>query len=201
MKLFVLYPLIPWIGVMAAGYALGPVLQLEPNGAAAAACSRSALRSRSASSCCAPSNLYGDPAPWTAQDDLLATVLSFLNCEKYPPSLLYLLMTLGPALMLLAAFEQARGALAGLDHDLRTVPFFYYVVAYLSDPRARRLLARATFGHDRRRWPANARRLSGSAWPASIAVWLAGAGRLLYPLCRWFAGLKQRGTGWWWSYL
>ena len=52
-------------------------------------------------------NLYGDPAPWTIQDNLLATVLSFINCEKYPPSLLYLAMTLGPALMLVAALGPA----------------------------------------------------------------------------------------------
>ena len=50
-------------------------------------------------------NLYGDPAAWARQEGLLATVLSFLNCEKYPPSLLYLMMTLGPGLLLLAAFQ------------------------------------------------------------------------------------------------
>ena len=73
-------------------------------------------------------NLYGDPAPWTAQATWLATVLSFLNCEKYPPSLLYLMMTLGPALMLLAAFEHARGRLARVLATFGQVPFFFYVV-------------------------------------------------------------------------
>ena len=88
-KFFVLYPLIPWIGVMAAGYALGPVFtqgraarvqQLFMLGAAVTL-GFVVLRA---------TNLYGDPAPWAIQDNLLATVLSFINCEKYPPSLLYL---------------------------------------------------------------------------------------------------------------
>jgi len=73
-------------------------------------------------------NLYGDPAPWIAQETWLSTLLSFLNCEKYPPSLLYLMMTLGPALMLLACFEHARGAIARLLATFGQVPFFYYVV-------------------------------------------------------------------------
>src|SRR6185312_6107059 len=104
-KFVVLYPLIPWIGVMAAGYALGPVFTQERAArvqqlftlGAAVTLGFVVLRA---------SNLYGDPAPWAIQDNLLAAVLSFINCEKYPPSLLYLGMTLGPALMLVAAFER-----------------------------------------------------------------------------------------------
>ena len=86
-KLYVLYPLIPWIGVMAAGYALGPVFQFDRTArlrwlvllGAIVTVGFVALRA---------SNLYGDPAPWKSYDGTLATVLSFLNCEKYPPSLL-----------------------------------------------------------------------------------------------------------------
>ena len=68
------------------------------------------------------------PIPWTVKESWLSTVLSFLNCEKYPPSLLYLMMTLGPALMLLATFEHARGTFARLLATFGQVPFFYYVV-------------------------------------------------------------------------
>jgi uncharacterized membrane protein len=97
----VLYPLIPWIGVMAAGYLLGPLMQLEGRArqpllfrlGAAVTFGFFVLRA---------TNLYGDPTPWSFQDSWVWTILSFLNCEKYPPSLLYLIMTLGPALMLLA---------------------------------------------------------------------------------------------------
>ena len=119
-SVFVLYPLVPWIGVMAAGYLLGPVMQLEPAArqrllfglGAALTLGFVLLRA---------TNLYGDPAPWSSRRrHWLSTVLSFLNCEKYPPSLLYLMMTLGPALMLLASFEHARGALARCARHVRT---------------------------------------------------------------------------------
>ena len=125
-KFFLLYPLIPWIGVMAVGYALGPVFTQERAArvqqlfmlGAAVTLGFVVLRAI---------NIYGDPAPWVIQDNLLATVLSFMNCEKYPPSLLYLGMTLGPALMLIAAFERVRGPVADWIATFGRVPFFYYV--------------------------------------------------------------------------
>jgi len=106
--LYIVYLLIPWIGVMTAGYLLGPLMRLEEGArqrllfglGAAVTLGSIILRA---------TNLYGDPAPWAPQETWLSTVLSFLNCEKYPPSLLYLMMTLGPALMLLASFEHVRG--------------------------------------------------------------------------------------------
>ena len=192
-NLFVLYPLIPWIGVMAAGYLLGPVMQLEERTrqrvlfglGAAVTLGFVVLRA---------TNLYGDPAPWTPQQTLLSTVLSFLNCEKYPPSLLYLMMTLGPALMLLASFEHARGAFARLLATFGQVPFFYYVVhLYLIHA----LAVATTFAMTGvlTRTPT-----IGLGLPGIYFVWLLVL-VLLYPICRWFAELKERGSGWWWSYL
>ena len=192
-NLYVLYPLIPWIGVMAAGYLLGPVMQLEERTrqrvlfglGAAVTLGFVVLRA---------TNLYGDPAPWTPQQTLLSTVLSFLNCEKYPPSLLYLMMTLGPALMLLACFEHARGAFARLLATFGQVPFFYYVVhLYLIHA----LAVATTFAMTGvlTRTPT-----IGLGLPGIYFVWLLVL-VLLYPICRWFAELKERGSGWWWSYL
>ena len=192
-NLYVLYPLIPWIGVMAAGYLLGPVMQLEVRTrqrvlfglGAAVTLGFIVLRA---------TNLYGDPAPWTPQQTLLPTVLSFLNCEKYPPSLLYLMMTLGPALMLLASFEHARGAFARLLATFGHVPFFYYVVhLYLIHA----LAVATTFAMTGvlTRTPT-----IGLGLPGIYFVWLLVL-VLLYPICRWFAELKERGSGWWWSYL
>jgi uncharacterized membrane protein len=189
-RLFVLYPLVPWIGVMAAGYALGPVMQREPDArqrllfGLGAAVTLGFVLLRTA-------NFYGDPAPWSPQATWPATVLSFVNCEKYPPSLLYLMMTLGPALMLLAAFEHARGVWARVLATFGQVPFFFYVVhIYLIHALA------------------IAAGLAATAMALSIRVGLPGIYLiwllvlvLLYPICRWFAGLKQRGSGWWWSYL
>lgn len=192
-SVYVLYPLVPWIGVMAAGYLLGPVMQLEESArrrlllglGAALTIGFVLLRA---------TNLYGDPAPWTVQETGLSTVLSFLNCEKYPPSLLYLMMTLGPALMLLASFDHTHGALARWLVTFGQVPFFYYVVhLYLIHA-----LAVATGMAMTGVLTSNPK--IGLSLAGVYLVWLLVL-VLLYPICRWFAGLKQRRTEWWWSYL
>jgi len=192
-NLYVLYPLVPWIGVMAAGYLLGPVMQLDGKArqrvlfrlGAAVTLGFIVLRA---------TNLYGDPAPWIAQETWLSTVLYFLNCEKYPPSLLYLMMTLGPALMLLACFEHARGAFARLLATFGQVPFFYYVVhIYLIHALA--VTTGLAMTGTLTRTPA-----IGLSLPGVYIVWLLAL-VLLYPICRWFALLKESGRGWWWSYL
>jgi uncharacterized membrane protein len=191
--LYVLYPLIPWIGVMAAGYLLGPVMQLDARPrqrvlfqlGAAITLGFIILRA---------TNLYGDPASWMVQETWLGTLLSFLNCEKYPPSLLYLMMTLGPALMLLAAFEHAQGSFARILAVFGQVPFSYYVIhIYLIH-----LLAVATafaMTGDLVRTPEIGLSLGGV-----YLVWLLVL-VLLYPVCRWFSELKSSRRGWWWSYL
>jgi uncharacterized membrane protein len=201
-KFFVLYPLVPWIGVMAAGYALGPVFAQERAArvpqlfmlGAAVTLGFVVLRA---------TNLYGDPAPWAIQDTLPATVLSFINCEKYPPSLLYLAMTLGPALMLVAALESVRGPVADWIATFGRVPFFYYVAHIFLLHALAVLFAWVTigeigflFGRLAGRKPAT----YGMDLAGIYAVWLAVVVSL-YPLCRWFAGIKRRRTEWWWSYL
>src|SRR5262245_3842246 len=90
-KLFVLYTLVPWTGVMAAGYALGPVFSVDP------ASRRSFLLGTGIAVTAGfvglrATNLYGDPVAWSMQSSVLSTLLSFINCEKYPPSLLFLMM-------------------------------------------------------------------------------------------------------------
>jgi uncharacterized membrane protein len=177
---------------MAAGYALGPVMQLEPRArqrtlivlGAAVTLGFVVLRA---------TNLYGDPKPWTAQATPLATLLSFINCEKYPPSLPFLMMTIGPALILLGAFEHLRGRLADWLATFGQVPFFFYVVhIYLIHALAVVTVLALT--------GALARSELGFGLPAIYAVWLVVL-VLLYPLCRWFAGLKERRQEWWWRYL
>ena len=192
-QLYVLYPLIPWIGVMAAGYLLGPVMQFEAQGrqrvlfrvGAAITLGFVILRA---------TNLYGDPTPWVTQDTWLATVLSFLNCEKYPPSLLYLMMTLGPALILLGAFEHARGSFTRILAVFGQVPFFYYVVHIYVIHLLAVATAFAMTGD-----LATAPKISLSLGGVYL-VWLLVL-ILLYPICRRFAEMKESGKGWWWSYL
>jgi hypothetical protein len=125
----------------------------------------------------------------------LATLLSFINTEKYPPSLLFLMMTLGPSLMLLAAFEHARGRIADWLVTFGRVPFFYYVVHLYLIHALGIFAAFATTGVFVLREPEVGFGLLGV-----YLVWLVVLA-LLYPLCRWFAGVKARRDEWWWSYL
>jgi uncharacterized membrane protein len=141
-------------------------------------------------------NLYGDPVPWAKQETWAATVLSFLNCEKYPPSLLFLMMTLGPALLLLGSFEKIRGPIVGPLTTFGRVPFFYYVAhLYLIHGLAvlfhlgQSLLSDSVAVH-----------ISTLGLGGVYLVWLCVL-VLLFPLCRWFAALKQHRTEWWWSYI
>jgi uncharacterized membrane protein len=200
--LYVLYPLIPWIGVMAAGYALGPIFRFDRAArmrwllglGAGVTAGFIALRA---------SNLYGDPAAWAAHDSLLANVLSFVNCEKYPPSLLYLAMTLGPSLLLLAAFERAHGRLADWISTFGSVPLFFYVAHLFLIHALAVLFAWGTIGDTA--WMFGS---TGVGKPAGYGLGLAGIYAVwlviiiaLYPACRWFASLKRRRSEWWWSYL
>jgi uncharacterized membrane protein len=201
-NLFVLYPLIPWIGVMAAGYVLGPVFTRERASrvrqllALGVALTVGFILLRA-------TNFYGDPAPWVAQKTFLATVLSFINCEKYPPSLLYLGMTLGPALMLLAAFEGARARVAGWITTYGRVPLFYYVAHLYLIHALAVLFALVTIGRDIGWLFGSGAHKPGSyglSLPGIYVVWLTVVVSL-YPLCRWFAAVKRGRSEWWWSYL
>jgi len=130
-------------------------------------------------------------------------MLSFINCEKYPPSLLYLAMTIGPALLLLAAFENARGRLADCIAIFGSVPLFYYVAHLFLLHALAVAFAWATIGDTA--W------LFGSlaaGKPAGYGLGLAGVYAVwlavviaLFPLCGAFAAIKRRGRAWWWSYL
>jgi uncharacterized membrane protein len=183
MIVFALYPIIPWAGVMALGYALGPVFAMTPErrrrwlvrAGATTILGFIVLRL---------TNGYGDPAPWAPADGVLATVLSFVNCEKYPPSLLYLAMTLGPALVLLAYADRARGAAAGVIVTFGRVPMMFYIAHIFL------LHTMALFK------PEN----YGFTLAAVYLLWIAAVAAL-YPLCRWFADLKQRRSDGWLSYV
>src|SRR5271166_1411674 len=152
-------------------------------------------------------NIYGDPLPWARQKSAAFTVLSFLNTTKYPPSLLYLLMTLGPAMLLLCSLD------AGMPRWLRPalifgkVPMFYYL---LHIPLIHLLaigVCWVRYGHvywmfespDVRSFPFIPP--PGWGYPLSVvyAVWILVV-VALYPLCRWFAGVRQRRSDGWLSY-
>lgn len=199
------YPLVPWVGVMALGFALGELYTREPadrlrilTGVGAAAIALFVI--------VRGVDGYGDPAPWGVQPSSVFTLMSFLNCTKYPPSLDYLLMTLGPISLLLAAFERWNlpSAAARFLETFGRVPLFFYALhLYLLSVSA------ATFAY--LRWgpetafagPPEGHR-GCPEWPleGAYAAWLAVLA-ILYLPCAWFARLKERrAKDWWWlSYL
>ena len=195
------YPLVPWVGVMAAGYAFGTVFAWEAD-------RRRRFLWRCGSAVCLlfvalrATNRYGDPHRWSAQKNAMFTVLSFLNCEKYPPSLLYLLMTLGPAILLLAALDRPAGPVASKLRVYGRVPFFFYVL-HIPLIHAMSLgLFFAEYG------PAIFRFGPGYPPPDDFGISLplvylawAIAVAVLYLPCRWFSGLKARRREVWLSYL
>ncbi|APW62391.1 DUF1624 domain-containing protein [Paludisphaera borealis] len=129
MTVFIGYPLIPWFAVVAVGYWLGGVYGLEPRRRRAVLLTFG-LAAIGLFAALRTSNVYGDPRPWPSEADGLTTVLSFVNCTKYPPSLLYLLMTLGPALVALSAFDGGIGAIGKPLATLGRVPLFYYLLQW-----------------------------------------------------------------------
>jgi uncharacterized membrane protein len=186
------YPLVPWVGVMALGYAFGPLLRLPRErrrplvaklGAAAIA-AFVALRA---------SNLYGDPRPFRAAGGAAATIISFFNAQKYPPSLLFLLMTLGPMLVALAALDRegaAGGPAARPLVTLGRVPLFFYLAHVPFIHLIAALWAYAFLGA-----PSPAYHSTPAGWgfglPVVYGVWAVTL-VALYPLCRRFAALKAR---------
>ncbi len=221
---FVVYPLIPWIGVMAAGYAFGAVYQWDAQrrrrlllvGGSFATALFVVLRLV---------NIYGDPARWASQKSAAFTLLSFLNTTKYPPSLLFLLMTLGPALLLLAWFESGTSAVAanadrmpavpggrsvlsqlrGALVTFGRVPLFFYVLQWVTAHLISVVLHYVAGKPVRWMFDSNVFITGpppgvGFSLTVVYACWIVGI-LLLYPLCKWFAGVKARRRDWWLSYL
>ena len=198
---FVLYPLIPWIGVMALGYAFAPVMRL-PAVERREILIETGLGLTMAFVVLRAMNVYGDPDPWRVYPDALPTILSFLDCGKYPPSLLYLLMTLGPSLVILAVFDRARGRVSWMLEVLGRTPLFFYV-AHIYALHALALLAGWAFGADVA-WLLDSSIRKPDAWgvPLPIVYAIAFAvAALLYPLCRRIGILKAYRREWWWSYV
>ena len=204
---FAAYPLIPWVGVTAVGYGLGQIYRWD-----AERRRRFLLRLGLALTAgfvvIRGLNVYGDPSPWAAQHSSLFTVLSFLNVTKYPPSLSFLLMTLGPALLVLYAVDRRVPALLRPAVVIGKVPMFYYMLHFALI----HLLAVITcwVGWGSPHWMFESPDLGhypftpppGWGWQLPV-VYLAWAlvVLLMYPLCRWFAGVKARRTDAWLSYL
>lgn len=208
-KLLIRYSVLPWIGIMAAGYCLGPVFApgfsvrdrklILISGGAGAIFLFIFLRSI---------NLYGDPVPWSVQKNFAFDILSFLNVTKYPPSLLYTLMTLGPALVFLALTEAPLNALSARISVFGRVPMLYYL-AHIFLIHLLAIGGVLLAGHAASDMILNDRvyrvaKLKGYGFDLEwvYLVWIAVI-FILYPVCRWYDRYKRahQSTKWWLSYL
>jgi uncharacterized membrane protein len=202
------YPVLPWTGLLAAGYVMASIYGWPAERrrrflwttAAVMLVAFVVLRS---------SNVYGDPRDWAPQATVVQTAMDFMNLEKYPPSLSYALATLLPAMVLLAALDgkAIAGGLAGAVVTFGRVPFFFYllqwIAAHLSGMAVSALLGKSIAPYFQNildyfagPTPPN---FGGPLWTIYVA-WLLSL-LLIYPLCKWFAGVKARRRDWWLSYV
>lgn len=205
---FVGYPLLPWTGIMLLGYCFGSLYlpSVDP-----AYRKKILLRLGAGMTLLFVVirliNSYGEPAPWSSQPTAIYTFLSFINVTKYPPSLLYVLVTLGPAMLLLAVSEKFTGKLWSYVIALGRVPMFYYIVhIYVIHVIA--LIAAVATGFNVsdmvfNTWVTDSPNLRGYGFSLGIVyvVWIAVV-LALYPLCLWYDRYKiNHKEKWWLSYL
>jgi uncharacterized membrane protein len=196
--LFIGYPLLPWTGIMLLGYCLGvlyipsvdPVfrkkrLYLFGFSAVLAFFILRAI------------NVYGDPVPWTVQSNSLYTFLSFLNVAKYPPSLSYALITLGPSLLFLPVSEKYSGKLVNIVTALGRVPMFYYIV-HLYVIHLLALVAAVATGFTVSdmvfdTWVTDSPNLKGYGFSLGVVyiIWIVLVLSLI-PLCLWYDKYKRK---------
>lgn len=203
------YPVIPWIGVMALGYCFGSLYDH----------SFSSVRRKKILTTIGISaivgffvirfiNIYGDPIGWKHYDTISQSFMSFLNPLKYPPSLCYLLMTIGPALIILANTEKIKGPIVNFFSTFGRVPFFYYILhIYLIHALA--LVSAELTGYSWKQmifhggWLTDLPGLKGygfSLWIVYL-IWIAVI-VICYPLCKKFDTYKMNHKEkWWLSYL
>ncbi|MET0338904.1 MAG: heparan-alpha-glucosaminide N-acetyltransferase domain-containing protein [Caulobacter sp.] len=202
---FVAYPLLPWAGVMFLGFGLGGLF-LKPADERGRMILFLALGMLAAFALLRGLNLYGDPSPWTGQADAARTAMSFLNVTKYPPSLLYVLATLGVSLLLSLALERLRGFAAKVLLAFGRTPLFTYVL-HLYILHLSALAIAAAMGFDPMimfNFVVDPSRAVKAGWGFSlVGAYVAWALTIaaLYPLSAWFAGVKRRRRDWWLSYL
>ena len=211
-NLVVLYSLIPWIGVMAAGYAFGKILTLAPD-QRNKICLALGLGAMALFLLLRVFNLYGDPRPWHRLvipgngAPPMPGLLSFLNCTKYPASLDFLLMTLGPIIALIPLLEYTRGAMVRAITAFGRVPFFYYILHIPLIHVLALIVSRIRLGFVSP-WlftnhpMGNPEPPDGYTWSLSLlyGVWVIAV-VVLYVACHWFAEVKAKRTDWWLKYL
>ncbi len=197
-----IYPLLPWVGVILLGFGVAGVFELHENRRNATLL-RTGIALTAAFVLLRAFDIYGDPNPWRLQPaGMTATVIDFINTTKYPPSLLFLLMTLGPAAVLCALADRVAGAVKDALVMFGRVPFAFYVAHFILIHTLSLLLGLAQ-GFEARQlmtlfffYPKG----YGLGLPGVYAVWLLVVA-LLYPFCRWVSAVKTQRRDWWLSYV
>lgn len=207
-SVFIAYPLIPWIFVMPLGYYFGSYynkdVSLEQR---CKALKKLGFTLIFLFIVLRMSNLYGDNFKWESFDSFIFTMMSFLNVSKYPPSLLYLLVTLGPAILFLAYAEEWKNKLATQLITIGRVPMFYYIIHIYIIHLGAVIAAEITgFGASifiLDTWVTDVPEIKGfgfSLWVVYLIWVLLIIG--LYPLCKWYENYKRNNRDkWWLSYL
>jgi uncharacterized membrane protein len=201
-NLLVGYALLPWAGVMLLGYVFGQLFQKSTDAA-----KRKKVLLLTGLSLIGlfvilrAFNIYGDPSPWSVQKTTTLSIISYFNVSKYPPSLLYLCITLGPALAILAGIEHVQNRFTAILIVYGNVPMFYYICHWF----VIRLINLATA-------VPSGFKLSdmfatfdppvayGFSLPVVLLLWLIVIASLYFP-CRWYGKYKKTHTQWWLSYL
>jgi uncharacterized membrane protein len=196
-----IYPLLPWIGVMLLAFGTAPLFQ-GPARSRDARLLVCGVAATTAFVVLRAAGVYGESNPWQVQGRAIATLIDFLNVTKYPPSLLFMLMTLGPAAIVCASADRVPEAIKQPLIVFGRAPFAFYVAhLYLLHTLA------VVFGTMQGFAPRAFLTYSfffpkgyGVGLPAVYGVWLLVV-VALYPLCRWAAAAKKRRQDWWLSYL
>jgi len=204
---FIGYPLVPWIAIMALGYSLGQVYSW-PAERRRAFLLRTGLAMVAVFVALRVANIYGDPRPWSTQKTALFTVLSFINVTKTPPSLLFVLITVGPALLFLRWSDASTPRFLRPALTIGRVPMFYFLAHVLVIHLIATVAAIARYGSAAiatqsptlDKYPMT----QPPDWPASLpvvyATWVLAL-LILFPLCRWYARYKATHSSPWLSYL
>ncbi len=198
------YAIVPWLAVMMLGYGLGELVTL-PRERFRRSTLALGLAFTAAFVALRAANVYGDPAPWSAQADPVFTVLSFLNTTKYPPSLAFLLMTLGPHLIALSLLDRVDASRAPWRWLLAfgRVPLFFYVAHLWLLRWASIVCALIVWGPSMSTMlPPPEGHTGNPEWPlfATYVAWAISV-VVLYPPSRAFAEKKRTSRSWWLSYL
>ncbi len=200
----VIYPFIPWIGVMAAGYLFGPVTKM-PRETRKKVFMITGIALFIFALALRYFNYYGDPAPWMEYETFEQTLMSFLNVTKYPASLVFLTLFIGIAMILMSLFDRDLGSWSNPLKEFGQAPFFFYILHLPLLHAGGIVLAYMVFGEAN--WLFGAplsKSPEGFSYFSELIptylAWIVALVILYYP-SKWFSSLKTRRKDWWLSYL